>query len=90
MCFSLSLELGPVGWVCKMHQLLLCREIRPSPNECPGYDTKQPGGEVPVMLELWGMQSTPSCPLLPGLLLPGVVTPGRVLMLTKLFEIELL
>ena len=34
------------------------------PNECPGYDTKQSDGEVPVMLELWGMRSTPSLPLL--------------------------
>ena len=27
----------------------------PPPNECPGYDTKQSDGEVPAMLELWGM-----------------------------------
>ena len=33
-----------------------------SPNECPVYDTKQSDGEVPVMLELWGMLSTPSLP----------------------------
>ena len=37
------------------------------------YDTKQPNGEVPVMLELWGMRSTPLLPLLPGPLWPGVV-----------------
>ena len=35
-------------------------------NECPTYDTKQSEGEVPVMLELWGIRSTPSLPLLPG------------------------
>ena len=29
------------------------------PNECTGYDTKQSDAEVPVMLELWGMQNTP-------------------------------
>ena len=29
-----------------------------SPNECPVYDAKQSDGEVPVMLELWGMWST--------------------------------
>ena len=34
-------------------------------NECPGYHTKQPDGEIPVMLELWGMQSTPLLPSLP-------------------------
>ena len=26
-----------------------------SPNECPGNDTKQSDGEIPVMLELWGI-----------------------------------
>ena len=37
------------------------------PHECPGgYDTKQSDREVPVMLELWGMQSTPLFPSLPG------------------------
>ena len=29
------------------------------------------------MLELWGMQSTPSLPLLPGPLWPGVVAPDK-------------
>ena len=29
------------------------------PNECPEYETKQSDGEVPAMLELWGMWSTP-------------------------------
>ena len=43
----------PVGWSYKIHRLLLCRGVRnPPPNECPGYDTKQSDGEVPVMLEL--------------------------------------
>ena len=37
---------------------------------------KQSDGEVPVMLELWRMQSTPS---LPGPLWPGMVAPDRVL-----------
>ena len=57
----------PVGWVCWIHRLLLCRGVRPSPlNECPGYDTKQSDGEALVMLELWRMWSTPSLPPLPG------------------------
>ena len=34
------------------------------PNECLGSDTKQFDGEVPVMLGIWRMQSTPSLPLL--------------------------
>ena len=29
------------------------------------------------MLELWGMRSTPSLPLLPGPLWPGVVAPDK-------------
>ena len=32
----------------------------PFPNECPGYDTEQSDGEVPVMLGPWGIWSTPS------------------------------
>ena len=31
-------------------------------NECPGYNTKQSDDEVPVMLEQWETQSTPSLP----------------------------
>ena len=30
-----------------------------SPNEYPGYDTKQSNVEFSVMLELWGMRNTP-------------------------------
>ena len=56
----------PVGWGCRIHRLLLCRGVRPPPNECPGYDTKQSDGEVPAVPELWGMRSTPSLPSLPG------------------------
>ena len=48
-------------------------------NECPGYDTKQSDGEVLVMLQLWGMRSTPSLPSLPDPLWPGVVAPEKVL-----------
>ena len=69
----------PVGWGCRIHRLLLCRGVRPTPNKCPGYDTKQSDGEVPAMLELWGMRSTPSLPSLPGPLWPGVVAPDRAL-----------
>ena len=49
----------------------------PYPNECPGYDTKQSDGEVPLRLELWGMRCTPLLPLLPGPLWPGVVAPDK-------------
>ena len=37
----------------------------PSHNECPRYDTKQSDGKVPVMLELWGMRSTPFIAIAP-------------------------
>ena len=63
---------SPVGWGCKIH-----RGVR-LPNECPRYDTKRSDGEAPVMLELWGMRSTPSLPSLPGPLWLGVVAPDRV------------
>ena len=69
----------PVSCGCTIYQLYLCRRVRPPPNECPGYDTKQSDGEVPVMLEIWGMQSIPSLPSLPGSLWPGVVALDKVL-----------
>ena len=49
------------------------------PNECPRYDTKLSDGEEPVILEIWGMWSTPSLPFLPGLILPGMLAPDRAL-----------
>ena len=64
----------PVSWGCRIHQLLLCRGVRPH-NERPRYDTKQSDGEVPGMLELLVIQSTPSLTSLPDPLLPGVVAP---------------
>ena len=51
----------------------------PRPNEFTGYDTQQSGGEASVMLEIWGLQSTPSLLSLTGPLWPGVVAPDRVL-----------
>ena len=57
----------------------LQRGKTPPPNECPGYDTKQSDGEVPAVLELCGMWSTPSLTLLPSPLWPGVVAPDRTL-----------
>ena len=81
----------PVGWGCRIHRLHLCRGLRPL-HESPGYDTKQSDGEVPVMLELWGMQSTPLLPLLLSPLRSGVVAPDRVLSMSYIklnCEIEL-
>ena len=73
-----------VGWGCKIHRLLLCREVRPLLNECPGYDTKESNGEVPVMLEPWGIRSTPSLTLFLGRLWPGLVVADRVLSLGQI------
>ena len=63
-----------IKWGSRIHRLPLCWGVRPPPNECPGYDTKQSDGEVPAMLEVWGMRSTPLSPSFPGPLWPGVVT----------------
>ena len=68
---------GPVSWGCRIHQLLLCRGVRTTLNECPEYDTKQSDGEVPVRLEFWGMRSTLLLPSLPGPFWPGVVAPDK-------------
>ena len=57
---------------------------------CPGFDTKQSDAEASVMLELWGMQSTPSLPLLPGQLWDGVIAPDRDLSMGQIepFDIK--
>ena len=75
---ELILVYCPVCWVCRIHRLLLCWGVSPT-NHCPGYDTEQSDGEVPAMLELWGMRSSPSLPLLPGPLWPELVAPDRAL-----------
>ena len=49
------------------------------PNKCPAYNTEQSDGEVPVMLQLLGMWSTPSLPLLPGPLWPEMAAHDRAL-----------
>ena len=70
----------------RIHQMHLRRRVRhpTTTNECPGYNTKQSNGEVPVILELWGMRSTPSLPSLPDPLWPGVVVPFRALSMTQI------
>ena len=52
--------------------------------ECPGYDIKSSGGEV-LTLELSGIWSTPSLPLLSGPFWSGVEAPymGQI----ELFDI---
>ena len=60
------------------------------PMSVPLYDTEQSDDEAPVMLELWGMQSTPSLLLHPGLLQLGVVAPDKVLSMgwIEVFDIQ--
>ena len=55
-----------------------------SPNECPGYDTKQSDGEASVILELWGIWSTLSLPSVLGPLWPRVVASDRVLSMDQI------
>ena len=59
----------PVGRGCRIYQLHLCRREKHHPSKCPGHVTNSSDVETPVMLELWGMWSTPSLPLLTGPLL---------------------
>ena len=58
-------ELVLPSWLELLNILTAGWRVRPHPNECPGYDTKQSNGEVPVMLELWGLQSNPSFAIAP-------------------------
>ena len=55
----------------------------PLPKKCPVYATKPSDGEVPV-LELWGMWSTLSLPLLSGLFWSGMVVSVRVLSMSQI------
>ena len=70
------------NWLgCRIHRLHLYKGVK-----LP-HDIKQSDGKVPVMLEFWDMQSTPSLPSLSDPLWPGVVGPERVLCMS---QIELL
>ena len=61
-CPSLQMISSSVARGCKIHQLHLCRQVRPpNPNKYPIYGTKQSDGEATIMLELWGMQNTSYC-----------------------------
>ena len=66
---------------CRIHRFHCYRGVRPS-NEYPIYDSKLSDGEVPV-LELSGMWSTLSLPLVPGSLWPSVISPDSVLFIGK-------
>ena len=61
-----------------MCQLHLCWGVRHPPHEYLEYDIKLHMTMKALVLELWGMRTTPSLHLLPGSLLPGFVVPGRL------------
>ena len=65
----------------------VCRGIRPHVNKCRRYTTK-PSNVMGPILELWGMWSISSLPLIPGLLWSLVEVAVRVSSLgqTKLFH----
>ena len=71
----------PVCWGCRIHRLHLC-------NECPRYNTKNSDSGVPTMLELWGMRSAPSLPLLSGPLWPGKVAPNKLNITNSIFMLN--
>ena len=74
-----------ISWSCFWTYMSLVEYTDTPLNECPGYDTKQSDGEFPVMLGLWGMQSTPSSPSI-----SGVVALDRVLSMGKIEPTEYL
>ena len=80
MCYTNSFS--PVGWGCRIHTLLLCSGVR-LPQRV-SYNTKQSDCEVPVMLKIWGIQSTPVLPSLPGPLWLKIVAPDRILSMGKI------
>ena len=67
-----------MGWAVEYTDCISAEGYDPA-IEYPRYDTKQSDGEVPVMLELWGMRSTPSLPSYPGPFWLGVVAPYKAL-----------
>ena len=63
-----------------------CRDVSPPSNDYAGYDVKLSDGDV-TTLEIWKMLSTPSLPLLQGLLCNGVVAPDWALSMSQEFKI---
>ena len=78
-----SYKLSPVDWGCGIQWLNLYRGKWPHLNECPDYDIKSSDG-MALTLEIWGMWSTSSLPLLPGPLWLRVVAPDRVLSMCQI------
>ena len=75
---------GLVDWCCRKHRLHLNRGIRFSQRVSWIYDMKQFHGEVPRILELWRMQSTPLLLSPQRPLLSGAVALDRVLLMGQI------
>ena len=75
---ELALFNSPVSWSRWIQWLLLYRWVRLL-YRVSWYDIKKTDDEGPVMLELWGMQSTFLLPSLRGPLWLGVIAPDKVL-----------
>ena len=73
----------PVDWGC-WYTDCISAEGKHCLNECYGNDTKQSDGEIPVVLELWGIQSIPFLKSPPKPLSAGVVAHDRVLCLGQI------
>ena len=73
------LHFCPVGWGRRINQQLLYRRVRQPTQWVSWYDTKQSDDKVPLLLEIFWMQSTPSLQSLPGPLWPEMVVSDRVL-----------
>ena len=55
-------QTGKLSWLGLYNTPSSSLQSRKTPNECPGYETKQSGGESPV-LEFGGVRSIHSLPL---------------------------
>ena len=73
-----STSQSPVGWGYRIHWLYLCRGVMASLLSVLDMSLNNLI-EGSVMLDLWGMWSTPLLPSLPDPLWPRVVAPDRVL-----------
>ena len=81
----LTFTICPVGWGCRIHRLHLCKGVRPPPNRCPIYYSKQSNGEDTVMLELWGNVEYPFITIaLDVHVKPKVVTQDKVLSIDQI------
>ena len=66
-----QISLDPVSWGCRIYRLQRAKT--------PSTSVLDMTLNNPIMLELWGMWSTPSLPSFPGPFWSGVVAPNRVL-----------